>query len=443
MALDPRPFSMRTLLDDVSILLAVSVGEKPVAVRIVCDPTVPPLLFGDELRLRQILTNLGDNAIKFTHRGEVELRVERLADVEGAVELELSVRDTGIGISREAQARLFDDYVQASDSTTRRFGGTGLGLSICRQLAALMGGKLQVESVPGIGSRFFLRIRLPLPQGAAADASRAPLRSDDATPHPLAGLRLLLVEDNELNQQLARELLAARGASVTVVSNGLLAVQQLEQAGDEFDAVLMDVQMPVMDGYVATKIIRGKLGGRLPIIAMTANAFDRDREAAKQAGMDDYLSKPIDTRELVDTLLLHIGRRQRRSNETLPALEQKPAPEPDRILDTAAAVERMGGDRELYFSLVPSLCDRLRELDTQLQLPAEKLPPAELSQVLHTLRGMAGTMGACALAARAKAAEQICLATDLPPDPQAMNAVRQAIAKTLASFAGLTDQPAP
>ncbi len=470
MRLDPRPFSMRALLEDVQVVLAASLGDKPVALRLHCDPAVPPLLFGDDLRLRQVLTNLGDNAIKFTHRGEIELRVDQLGIAQGIAELEVSVRDTGIGISPEAMLRLFDDYAQASSTTTRHFGGTGLGLSICRRLARLLDSELKVESVPGEGSRFHLRLRLPLTTVSPADASRASSSSDDVTALPLAGLRLLLVEDNELNQQLAKELLAARGAAVTVVENGLLAVQKLEQAESEFDAVLMDVQMPVLDGYAATQRIREKHGNRLPIIAMTASVFEKDREAARQAGMDGYLSKPIDTRALVDTLLRHISKRQRRSNESLlalaatsatpptpvrpvapeapaaPAAPEAPASactaaEPPRFLDPAKAIELLGGDRELYFSLVPPFCERLRVVAAQLQSTTEVQTADDQLRLLHTLRGMASTMGAEGLAAQAKAAERIGHDTDRALDAAALAGVRQAISRTLAELSSLTDKP--
>lgn len=318
MTLDPRPVSLRALLNDVSVFLQASLGDKPVALRIHCDPGVPPLLLADDLRLRQVLTNLGDNAIKFTHRGEVEVRIDQLAQVDSIAELEISVRDTGIGISAEAQARLFDDYAQGSKSTVRHFGGTGLGLSICRRLVALMGSELKVDSVPGEGSRFSLRLSLPLSRVPADNRLSWSGGKDDVSARPLAGLRLLLVEDNEVNQQVGSEILSTLGASVTVAGDGLQAVQRLEQGSQDFDAVLMDLQMPVMDGYAATAQIRTRQGPRLPIIAMTASAFDSDREAVREAGMDGHIEKPINVRGLIDTLLSEIGKRRRRSDDCLP-----------------------------------------------------------------------------------------------------------------------------
>jgi len=402
MTLDVRPFSPRAVLDEVAIVLSAALGDKPVALRCHCDAAVPAQLIGDELRIRQVLTNLGSNAIKFTHRGEVDVHIALLSQTGSEVELELSVRDTGIGIPQEAQARLFDDYRQADETTTRTFGGTGLGLSISRQLATLMGGELGVSSAPGVGSRFWLRIRLPLVTSAAAPIDAA--HSLDIVARPLAGLRLLIVEDNELNQQIARELLMARGAEVCVASDGQQAVQQLEQAAGRFDAVLMDIQMPGMDGYAATRFIRGQLGlTKLPIIAMTANAMDSDREAARQAGMDGHLAKPIDSRQLVESLLLHIGRSQKNSSST--AASSGATADTPGILDRSAAIALLGGDDELYRSLLPMFRQRLVEVDAQLQLLQSATPRPDPGPLLHNLRGMASTMGATALAVAARQAE--------------------------------------
>ena len=244
---------------------------------------------GDPTRLRQVLSNLLSNAIKFTEHGRVLLAAERLADRDGDTRLWLRfvVRDSGIGIAPEALARLFQPFVQADQSTTRRYGGSGLGLVICRHLVELMGGSISVESTPGAGSTF--TVDLPF---AAALAPVASSGSGAGSRQTLNG-RVLVAEDNPVNQSVIEAMLGELGVTVTIVANGAAAVEALP--GGAFDLVLMDCQMPVMDGYAATAAIRASAGAlaRVPIIALTANALPEDRQRCLAAGMDDYLSKPI------------------------------------------------------------------------------------------------------------------------------------------------------
>jgi CheY-like chemotaxis protein len=220
--------------------------------------------------------------------------------------LEFAMRDSGIGIAPESQAHIFSGFSQAEASTTRRFGGTGLGLSISSRLVTLLGGELQLNSTPGQGSTFYFQIRFPLaslptaelPQSAAVGGV-APARAKR-----LQGLRVLVVEDNKINQMVARGLLSKEGADITMADNGQLGVAAVAAAQPPFDAVLMDVQMPVMDGYAATRAIRNELGlVALPIIAMTANAMASDRVSCLEAGMDDHVGKPFDLDHLVATIL--------------------------------------------------------------------------------------------------------------------------------------------
>ncbi|MEO5732997.1 MAG: PAS domain S-box protein [Rubrivivax sp.] len=633
MTLDPQPFVLDTLLQDLSVILSTGVGKKPVELLFDIDPQVPPRLLGDAMRLQQVLINLGGNAVKFTGQGEVVLSVRRCAPANGTphnhVTLEIAVRDSGIGIAPENQARIFNGFTQAEASTTRRFGGTGLGVVISQRLVALMGGTLQLDSELGRGSRFHFRLTLPVAaesacnalmpaprqpahagavakplhalvvddnplarevlqrmaeslgwqvQGAeggeqalllmqdakaagrpfdavfvdwqmpgldgwqtsrrirelqpaptlvvmvtahgrdmlaqrdeaeqslldgflvkpvtatmlqqalaeargevAADGatstrrSAAQDRSDnangaddtapDAAPQRLAGLRLLLVEDNLNNQQVALELLQAEGACVQLACDGAAAVAAVAAAfgadsadgadgGDSgeprgeprgqgsataFDLVLMDLQMPVMDGYTATSRIRQTLGldlRRLPIVAMTANAMTSDREACLAAGMNDHVGKPFDIEALVALLQRLTARRDPRppsAPRNGAAATGTPAAAAtaieDRRSDPAAflpppvqqaaaiagveigsALERLGRKPALYGRLLDGFVAELDGVAAQTRADVDAGRLGAAARLAHTVRGTAATLGARALAAAAGDCEAALLA---------------------------------
>lgn len=308
MALDPHPFRLDRLVQDIELVMTASIGGKPVQIRVEIDPNVPASLIGDALRLRQVLINLMGNAVKFTERGEVLLSVSVKSLSSTEVCLDFAVKDSGIGIAPENQQRIFDGFSQAEAATTRRYGGSGLGLAISRQMVALMGGELALVSAPGQGSTFCFALTLPISTETALDADI----STGAKSQPrraLHGLRLLVVEDNIINQQVAQELLVSEGAVVELAADGQLGVAAIKHNPHGFDAVLMDLQMPVMDGYAATRAIRQNLGlTTLPIIAMTANAMDSDRQACLAAGMNDHVGKPFDLSHLTGVLLAQIRR---------------------------------------------------------------------------------------------------------------------------------------
>ena len=306
MTLDPRPFSLDRLLHDLNIVLSSNLSEKQIALRFDVAADVPRVLLGDDMRLQQVLINLGSNAIKFTSQGEVVLAVEAAEKTERDVLLKFSMHDTGIGIAADKLKHIFSGFSQAESNTTRRFGGTGLGLSISSRLVNLMGGELQVDSVLGSGSTFKFQIRFPLAEMAPKAAQENPSSGSSKAEkiQRLAGLRILVVEDNKINQLVAQGLLSREGAVVTLADNGALGVDAVARTQPGFDIVLMDVQMPVMDGYAATRAIRGELGLKtLPVIAMTANVMATDREACLAAGMNDHLGKPFDLDDLVACLL--------------------------------------------------------------------------------------------------------------------------------------------
>ncbi|WP_229257970.1 PAS domain-containing hybrid sensor histidine kinase/response regulator [Duganella margarita] len=323
--LAPQPFLLREVLDSLSNVMSLPANTRGISLAIGADDKVPAVLVGDAMRLQQILLNLVGNAVKFTERGGVSVRVTLDQDaVEQGLQLRFAVRDSGIGMDLEQQSRLFSAFNQADASTTRRFGGTGLGLAICRRLTELMGGAISVRSTPGAGSEFVVTLPFgvadddvavehPALQTAAAQAWMVPeapaLQHAPPEPEPapalrLQGLRLLLVEDHPLNQLVARGMLEHVGASVEVAENGQLAVDRLRERAADYDIVLMDVQMPVMDGFAATRHIRA-LGLTLPVLAMTAGVMQSEQDQCIDAGMDDFIAKPVDVEQMLDTISRH------------------------------------------------------------------------------------------------------------------------------------------
>jgi signal transduction histidine kinase/CheY-like chemotaxis protein len=266
------------------------------------DPALPPRLVGDPHRLAQVLVNLVGNALKFTERGFIHVAVERGPERDGVVDVVFAVRDTGIGIPEDRQRDIFEQFVQADGSTTRRYGGTGLGLAICSRIARLMGGDLVVESQLGHGSTFRFRVPLLVPRGEPAPVAPA---HTHARREPFGRKRVVvLAEDNAVNQEVASTMLQRLGFSVVVADDGAAAIEAVEAHPDAV-AVLMDVQMPTVGGFEATATIRGRApegSRRLPIIAMTAHAMEGDRARCLAAGMDDYVSKPIRLATLVEVL---------------------------------------------------------------------------------------------------------------------------------------------
>ncbi len=318
--IDTVDFDLDDVVRSVSEIVGVRAREQSLILSSEVATDVPPRLRGDPLRLQQVLLNLMGNAVKFTARGRVALRVDTVAplasagEVDQRLRLRFMVQDTGLGMTADQMSRLFQPFTQADASTSRRFGGTGLGLAISRQLVERMGGRIDVASEPGHGSTFWVE----LPFGVVSEAPNSVptatvtrlMSLPGAADHPeLAGLRVLLVEDNEVNQELAVALLERVGIQVTLAGDGHQALACLKDG--EFDCVLMDCQMPEMDGYTATRLMREQPEwSRLPVIAMTANAMSGEREKVLEAGMNDHVPKPVPVGELYRKIAVWTGRHQ-------------------------------------------------------------------------------------------------------------------------------------
>ena len=411
MAIETVDFSVRAVVDDLYELMADRAAAKSVMLKVHVDHDLPDWSKGDPTRLRQVLVNLVGNAVKFTEVGSVTVNVRHRLREDGVPMVEFAVQDTGIGIQPEAMERLFDAFTQADTSTTRKYGGTGLGLAISRNLVELMGGSMQADSKPGLGTRFWFE--LPLPQGAAPDGAEA----DAQAPHTHR-LSILCAEDYPTNQIIIRTLLEDRGHDVDIVENGRLAIDAL--ARRDYDLVLMDGRMPEMDGATATRHIRAGgieqvrvLRPVLPIIALTANATSEDRRLYLESGMDEFLSKPINERELHALLERMIGRLLA-EGRPLPPQDQDPsaaldamfgidaeapplpsAPTPattnaDPSHAMAPATKRKAGPTDLRSRRWDAFLADLPERRRALVASYDSRQAIELAQQFHGIKGSAG-----------------------------------------------------
>ncbi|MDJ0863723.1 MAG: response regulator [Gammaproteobacteria bacterium] len=547
--MDSADFDLAEVLDNLANVISVKSAEKGLELIMDVEPDVPRGLMGDPLRLSQILINLANNAIKFTEHGEITISVRRIEHNGDGVMLRIAVQDTGIGMTPEQQARLFQAFSQADTSTTRQFGGTGLGLSISKRLVEMMGGEVGVESEYGKGSTFWFtarfnlgaepraRIQRTLPEalrdlrvlvvddhptartilarylelfgfstgeaasGAEAldeleaaklpyqlvlidwqmpgmdglEATRRIRASTRISSYPdiimvsaygrrevieqaeaegiksflvkpvspsslynaileakghgvepiskaahvrpaqdqLRGARVLLVEDNEINQQVAEELLRQAGIEVAIASDGREGVEALAERPDAFDGVLMDIQMPVMDGYTAAgEIRRDARFHALPIIAMTANAMAGDREKALAAGMNDHVAKPIDLEELFDVLgrWLQVPDERRSSTSESVQIERAPGEHPSSLpalpgLDVESGLARLGGNVSAYRRILRQFAASQADASERIQIALASDDRITAERAAHTLKGVAGNIGANAVQAAAESVE--------------------------------------
>ena len=415
LTLEREPFDPRLLLANLQDVMRVHADAKRIAFVTEIADDLPAGVVGDATRLNQVLTNLLSNAIKFTEHGRVTLRVSRQGGTPSTATLRFEVLDSGIGIPADVQKRLFVPFAQADASTTRRFGGTGLGLSIVKRLVDLMAGQLTLTSAPGTGSTFSVIVSFAVaadvrPGGAAS--RQPPIESGT-----LRGARILVVDDNELNLFVAQRLLERQGAQVSITRGGQEACQRLSADPGAIDLVLMDVQMPGLDGYETTKKIRQELGlTGLPIIALTADALVSERDKAAQAGMNDFVSKPFEPAALFAIIRRHLHG----DGETSPVPPSRAAlPVVDdgagwplmEGIDTEDARTRMSGDVALFRELLTIF---LRDLGEPRSFAGDGTPADNqaLTARFHKLRGAAGQIGARAIHELAGAAETALRGSD-------------------------------
>jgi len=543
--MESTDFQLEDTLDSISTLVGIKTQEKGLELLFKTDPAVPRALVGDPLRLGQILINLANNAVKFTDSGEIVVSTELVKKNKAQVTLKFSVQDTGVGMTAEQAAKLFQPFMQADSSTTRKYGGTGLGLTISKRLAEMMGGEIWVESKQGLGSTFSFTANFGLgeeqvkkqykpaselrgmrvlvvddnatsrdilqemlesftfevtvaasgPEGitelenaqeekpfelvvmdwkmsgmdgieaskrikaheglnkipaivlvtaygredimqqadevglegfllkpvnpsmlfdtimqalgkAVPETSRAAQKREQEAEvlEGIRGANVLLVEDNDINQQVAKEILEGAGLKITLANDGQEAVNAVKE--NEYDVVLMDVQMPVMDGYTASREIRKDYRFRkLPIIAMTANAMAGDREKSLEAGMNDHVAKPIDTNELFGTLAKWIepGDRKIQLDSAKDRFEDKAEREEDSMselpgISVADGLKKVGGNEKLYQKLLLQFLDTNRDSANEIREALEKKDQSLAVRLAHTVKGVAGTLGAGELA---------------------------------------------
>jgi signal transduction histidine kinase/HPt (histidine-containing phosphotransfer) domain-containing protein len=429
--LESVPFSPAKTVEKVIKTLRMRAGEKGLDLSCEVADDVPERAVGDPLRLRQVLLNLVANAIKFTRRGKIAVRAAVESQDAAETCLRFSVSDTGIGISSEDQQRIFAPFTQADASPTRRHGGSGLGLAIASSLVNMLGGRIWVESRPGQGSTFYFTVRLAA-ASTASPASTQPLDAGLAEPEALrpAGpgasaavrpLRVLLAEDTPANQKLVVYVLTDRGHEVEVALNGQEALELAR--GKPFDVILMDVQMPVMDGFQCTAAIRAwerGSGHRMPIVAMTAHAMKGDAERCMAAGMDAYVSKPIQAGRLIDLVESVAGRSgPPQTVEGSPAIRARepsgirPAVDGEAIFQREEALASLAGQDALFRQMVDFYFEEWPQRLAEIEMALDRAEALSIARAAHRLKGTVIYLGARPLLAILDRVEQIGESGDL------------------------------
>ena len=407
-----EPFALLRMLESLLSTASILASGKNIDVSLDLAPDVPPCLIGDAHRLEQVLNNLLANAVKFTPRGAVILRVQLLAAGAEEVRLRFVVSDTGIGISPEQVDKIFDAFVQAEDTMTRTHEGIGLGLAISRELVALMGGHIEVDSVPGSGSNFSFSAVFKLPSAAEAEAALARFDRQQTEPDmfppaalPLAGRRVLMVEDNAFNRVVQERMLQYLGLEVDIATNGAEAIACCRD-GHHYDAILMDLHLPDLDGFSCTRAIRALPdGGQVPIIAFTANVLATTAKACREAGMNDHLLKPVEPETLQGTLAHWILGEQSLDEVALPApaiAQTDSLPEALPGLDVEKAATWSHGSASALEKLLERMLSHTADDPVKL---SEQIALGDIeaaARITHDLMGMAATVGASTLGGAAR-----------------------------------------
>jgi signal transduction histidine kinase/DNA-binding response OmpR family regulator len=447
LTLESIDFAPRPALEAAMDLHLIAAGEKGLELVAEVADDVPEALVGDPSRLRQILNNLVANAIKFTDSGRVTVNVRSASPAQDLVPgdpitLEFSVTDTGVGIPEDKRKDIFQSFLQADDSITRKYGGTGLGLAICQLLVELMGGELSLRSEEGRGSTFSFTSDLKVGDPAAVERER---REAEIPAPSIPPMSVLLADDNPLNRELASTLLTEQGHRVLAVKNGIEALNALRET--PFDLVLMDIQMPIMDGISATRAIRDPNSGatdpNIPIVALTAHALKGDRERFLEAGMNDYIAKPIKMRDFYNTIARAINGRP----AALPAPEEERGPNAAaNPFDRENALEMLGGKQGLLARMDEIfLRDVPRELD-ELTDSFRAGDWANAKRLAHSIKGAARTVGAQRLGAIAEQMEYLCRQKDTSSAEKELKILESDVQSALNYIAivrGQTTNPLP
>lgn len=405
-------FKMQTVITNLQNIIELKAIEKNLDFNVSCHSEGCKVFYGDPVRLGQILINLTNNAIKFTNNGKVSIDINLLSnDI-----VRFSITDTGIGISKEQQQKLFNSFIQADGSTTRKYGGTGLGLSISKQLVELMDGKIWVESELGKGSKFIFE--LPLPKGDESQINIEKKEFDINTLDTLKGSNILIAEDNKINQDIIIGLLEQSGLIIDIANNGEEVIEKYKNNPNRYSIILMDIQMPNIDGYTATKEIR-KIDTKIPIIAITANIMAEDINKTVEAGMNGHLKKPIEIEKLYETLLKYISinpeKREKNIDKTI-------IPKLDNIY-TNQGINYLSGNKKLYLKILNDFKENYKNLDFY------DIDDESFKVTIHTLKGLTKNIGASSLHSITKEVDETLNKDLIPKLSQQLNLVIEEIEK--------------
>ena len=442
--LESIPLLPEQIVDEINSLFLQTAQDKGLQLKSLWTGPVGQLYRGDPHRLRQMISNLVGNAIKFTERGHIGIAGREVSRADGMAVLEFAVTDTGVGIARDKQQHLFQAFRQADSSTTREFGGSGLGLSITRRLAQLMGGEAGLASVVGSGSTFWFRVQLEILDSSLEAYHTRPLSLDEEYAHAISRHltgQILVVDDNSANQTVIKAILGKLGLQCETVDDGRKAVARVKEL-PALDLVLMDCQMPVMDGFEATRQIRQweveAQRPHLPIVALTAGAFEKDRQRCMESGMDDFLAKPVDIHRVIEVLnqwldAARIARKRQadHASEQTPGMPS-PAPLPKfDTLDLDTPLQQVGGDPQTLVTVAGIVAQQIREDLPVLEHLCASRDCEALAKACHRLKSSLSSIGALPAHNACVALEILAQSDATDHLPEAMKLLRTALTQTL------------